>query len=290
MKKKSFLLLVNIFTLIISCSPNVSNNTNPSPSPTISTSPSPTNTPTPKPSSTPTATPTPKKSSSPTPKPTVTPTPSPTPTPDDTPLVKKIILKSKQNYELLNNYSGTLEIYSKRNDLTQKDSPEITNSQSQYVFQSPRNQMFKVLKHNNTKMEGAKMVWKGGSTTKVKADGILGFVTLELNITDSKVTTNRGWSIDKMDHVAVLNRALDSKANLTLLGKTTANGRDAYLIKIENSLSGLDTLVTEEEISIDTKSYLIFSDSFYKDKDLVFQSKMSIQYINTSLPLDTFDI
>lgn len=287
MKRNLILVFINLFSIITSCTSNIVANTSNN---SIVSTPSIMISPTSSTSVDNTILPTPSNQKSPSIKPTIKATPKPTPTHDNTPLVKKILLKTKQKYSVLNNYSGTLEMFSKRNDETQKDSQEITTSKSQYVFQAPRSQMFKVIEHSNKKMIGSKMIWKGETTAQVKSSGILGLLTQTLHIENQKLLTNRGWSIDKMDHVAVLKRALNNNANLTLLGKTEVDGRNVYLIKITNVLNELDNLVTSEEVAIDTRSFLIVGEHFFKDTEIVFRSKISIQYINSTLPLDTFEI
>jgi hypothetical protein len=203
-------------------------------------------------------------------------------------LAQKILLKSKQNYDTLKNYSATFNMYSKRNDKTVPKGRPVLSTETKYIFQPPRNSAFDVVKHNLSLVVGAKMVWKGGTTAKVKASGVLGLFPLDLSLDDDKMTTNRNWRLDHLDHVGILSRALDEKAQVELIGKTEINGKQAYMIQVKGT--GLDSEVTHENIAIDMKDFFIIADEMYSDKDLLFQLKINIESKNINLPEKTFEV
>jgi len=203
-------------------------------------------------------------------------------------LAQKILLKSKQSYDKLQNYTATFNMYSKRNDKTVPKGKPVLSTETKYIFQPPRNSAFEVVKHNLSLVVGAKMVWKGGTTAKVKASGVLGLFPLDLSLDDDKMTTNRNWRLDQLDHIGILSRALDEKAQVELLGKTEINSKQAYMIQVKGT--GLDSEVTHENIAIDTKDFLIIADEMYSDKDLIFQLKINIESKNIDLPSNTFEI
>jgi outer membrane lipoprotein-sorting protein len=201
---------------------------------------------------------------------------------------QKIILKTKQTYDSFNTFSATVTMFSKRNETTTPKGNPIINAETKYLFQVPRNEVFNVVKHSVSMVVGAKMIWKGGESAKVKAGGVLGLFPLDLKLTDSKLTTNREWRMDQLDHIGILTRALDKKAELTLAGKSTINGKEAYMIKVKGT--GLDSNISEENIAIDTKTFTILADEMYDGKDLVFQTKITIDATNMSIPAGTFEL
>ncbi|MFN8576916.1 MAG: hypothetical protein U0354_08660 [Candidatus Sericytochromatia bacterium] len=200
---------------------------------------------------------------------------------------QKLLTKSKQNYDALKNYTATIIMYSKRNDKTTPKANPAINMKFKYVFQPPRTAVFDVLEHNISMVIGAKMVWQGGDSAKVKAAGVLGLFPMDMKLDDSKMTTNRSWRFDQLDHVAILGRANDPKSQLELAGKTQINGKDAYMIKVKNN--GLDDEIKEEHIALDATTFMIVADEMYTDKELVFQLKMNVEGTNVSLPAGTMD-
>ncbi len=119
-----------------------------------------------------------------------------------------------------------------------------------------------------------------------EADGTV--KQLELDLGDSKMTTNRNWRFDQLDHIGILSRALDKKAVVELAGKSNIGGKDAFMIKVKGT--GVDDLVTEENIAVDAKTFLIIADEMYSGEELVFQTKINIESTNSTLPADTFTI
>lgn len=201
---------------------------------------------------------------------------------------QKIILKTKQTYDGFSSFTATFTMFSKRNDRVAPKGNAILTAETKYLFQAPRNEIFNVTKHSISMVTGAKMIWKGGDSANVKAGGVLGLFPMDLKLTDSKMTTNREWRLDQLDHVGILSRALDKKAELTLAGKSTINGKEAYMIKVKGT--GLDAEVTEENIAVDTKSFTIIADEMYSGQDLVFQTKITIEGTNVPVPADAFAI
>jgi len=215
-------------------------------------------------------------------------TPSPSPTVDNLSLAQKVLLKSKETYDALNSYSATLTMYTKRNDKDFADSSEVITSESKMIFQQPRNTSILAIKHSISAAAGAKMVWTGGDTVNLKASGILGLLPLSFKLNDKTITTNRGWRLDQMDHVGILSRVLDSKAQQTLAGKSKVNDRDVYVIKVTGN--PLDEFVTEEDVYIDMKNFTIVGDQCYSDKELIFQVKLTLEGTNIEIPAGTFEI
>ncbi len=203
-------------------------------------------------------------------------------------LAQKLVTKSKQVYDGLKNYTANLAMYSKRNDKVSPTANPVINAEFKYTFESPKRGVFVVLKHNISIAIGAKMVWEGGDSVVAKATGVLGFLPLTLKLNDSKISTNREWRLDQLDHISILGRALDPKAVVELAGKTTASGKEAYMIKVKNV--GLDSEVIEENIALDAKTFMILGDEMYSKDGLIFHLKMTIEGTNTTLAPELFTV
>lgn len=244
-----------------------------------------------------TSTPTPKPSVSPTIKKTTTKkktvagaSVAPTATPvvasveSTLPIEKKIVAKVQKAYDALQNYSATISFFSKKNEKRLPDAKPLLNAKFKYMFQTPRMESFDVLEHSISMIVGGKIVWKG----EKKVVGKVGILSLSVDLTDSKVTTNRDWNFGQMDHVALLERLNSSKGELSLAGKSTVGGTDVYILKIKGPV--MDEDVTEESIAIDTKTFLMVSDEVYVGSDMVFQLKINVDGTNINVPAGTFDV
>jgi hypothetical protein len=190
---------------------------------------------------------------------------------------QKILQKVKQTYDGYKTFSSTLTLYSKRSEKYPKNSA-VLNAKFKFDFQQPRIAGFKVLEHNITIAVGAQLLWKGGDKAKVKAS----ILNLELPLDDTKLTTNRNWRFDQLDHISMLERAMDPKSTLKLSGKSKVSGKDAYMIKVTGVK--LDDEITDETIAIDVKDFTILADEMYSNSDLVFQIKMTMDSTNQPFP------
>ncbi|MFN4149448.1 MAG: hypothetical protein ACK4IX_00750 [Candidatus Sericytochromatia bacterium] len=190
---------------------------------------------------------------------------------------QKILQKVKQTYDSYKTFSSTLTLYSKRSEKYPKNSA-VLNAKFKFDFQQPRIAGFKVLEHNITIAVGAQLLWRGGDKAKVKAS----ILNLELPLDDTKLTTNRNWRFDQLDHISMLERAMDPKATLKLSGKSKVSGKDAYMIKVTGVK--LDDEITDETIAIDVKDFTLLADEMYANNDLVFQIKLTMDSVNQPFP------
>lgn len=294
MKKRSniFLSAFAVVCVLASCATEApQTTTEPAPAPAATVEPvvaaQATAAPTPKPSATPAA----KKTTTTTKKKkatsaSATPTPKPTVAAADAnlPIERKIVAKAQKAYDALKNYSATISFFSKKDEKKAPDAKALLNAKFKYVFQAPRMEMFNVLEHSVSIAVGAKIVWKGDT----KVVGKAGILSLTLDLNDSKVTTNRNWTFGQMDHVAVLERLNNPKGELSLAGKSTIGGIDAYILKLKGPI--IDEGVTEESIAIDAKTFLMLSDEVYVGDEMVFQLKINVDGTNIDVPAGTFDV
>ncbi|MBC7474161.1 MAG: hypothetical protein H7263_07690 [Candidatus Sericytochromatia bacterium] len=203
-------------------------------------------------------------------------------------VAQKILLKTKQTYDGYKNFTATLTMYSKRNDKVAPSASATTTAEFKYTFQQqPKLCLLNVVKHSISLAVGGRLVWAYGATkARAKAAGALGLFPLDLDLSDSKLETNRNWRLDQVDQGSVLARALDPKATVTLTGKSTVGGRDAYVLQVKGN--GLDDQVTEEDLSIDAQNFTLLADEVYAGKDLLFQLKLNQTSVNDTLAADTF--
>lgn len=289
MKKRSniFLSAFAVACILASCAEVTETTTAPAVTPAATVEPivaQATTTPTPKPSASAaakkTTTTTKKKATS------TSATPKPTAVAADAslPIERKIVAKTQKAYDALKNYSATISFFSKKDEKKAPDAKALLNAKFKYVFQAPRIEMFNVLEHSVSIAVGAKIVWKGDT----KVVGKAGILSLTLDLNDSKVTTNRNWTFGQMDHVAILERLNNPKGELSLAGKSSIGGVDAYILKLKGPI--IDEGITEESVAIDAKTFLVLSDEVYVGDEMVFQLKINVDGTNIDVPAGTFDV
>ncbi|MFN8673981.1 MAG: hypothetical protein U0457_18110 [Candidatus Sericytochromatia bacterium] len=197
---------------------------------------------------------------------------------------KKILAKIQKAYDDMKDYVATIEFMSKKNAAKSPDAKDLLKATFKYTFQKPRMEAFTVLKHTISIAEGAKLVWTGDKQAKAKA----GILSLTLELTDSKITTNRNWSFAKLDHVAILERLNDPRGKLVLAGVSNISGKDCYILKLVGPI--IDDDITEEAIAVDKKTFYMISDEMYVGEDKVFDLKINIESANSGVSPDTFQL
>lgn len=199
----------------------------------------------------------PKTTTSATPKPTTSTvsTPKPTSTPStDTPAEKgrKALDKTLAYLVSGNAFQSVIQKYEK-NLSTGKEQ----NQKIKAFGKKPNKVFFEVLEHSNSSTVGAKVSFvRGSGKAMVRPGGALKFITKELNITDSNITTPNSYSPEQVDFFGLNERLSKSSYKAEITGKTTLNGKDVYLLKVSSTTTNeLDSKISYEIIGFDPSSF-----------------------------------
>lgn len=145
----------------------------------------------------------------------------------------------------LNQAHGAVRAYTAQMAYFQKASGQMYRGAYDLRGRTPRNLRIQILQGNG---QGTKLSWTGGRTIKVRAAGLLGAVTLDLPLTDPRIISPRGYTLDQIDLPGLLSLVNHPGAQVTFLGE---QGGQAYLRVTGNHLlAGTTSLVT----GIDTRT------------------------------------
>ena len=156
-----------------------------------------------------------------------------------------IIDSFKKSIENINDYQCIFEEYA-----ISKGQEE--NRIYKYFFKRPYSIRIEVL-HGREK--GNIAVFREGKV-RGKRRGLFSFITLNLSLTDKRVTNIRGDTIDKSDWFYVLNNVLYQQKHdgISSIKKDFYKNKDGYLIL----LKGSERLINKEKLWIDTRNFLPF--------------------------------
>lgn len=112
---------------------------------------------------------------------------------------------------------------------------------------------------------GTKLLWTGGTTAKVRAAGLLGAVTVDLNLSDDRLRGPRGWRLDEADFSYFISRLASQKATVKLVGQ------NAGAIFLDVTGPHLLPGIVRMNIALDSKTYLPKQIEEFDAKELVFR-------------------
>lgn len=184
-----------------------------------------------------------------TPKPTITPTVS-----TDTPAEKgrKALDKVLAYLVSGNAFQATIQKYEKNLSSGKEQTQKI-----KALGKKPNKVFFEVLEHSTSSVVGARVSFvRGSGKAMVRPGGALKFITKELNITDSNITTPNNYSPEQVDFFGLNERLSKPSYKAEISGKTTLNGKDVYLLKVSSTTTNeLDSKISYEIIGFDPSSF-----------------------------------
>lgn len=69
------------------------------------------------------------------------------------------------------------------------------------------------------KGKGTKVLYTGGSTAKVRPEGLLGAITVDLDVSDDRLISTRNYTIPQTDMKALMDQLIDPRQRTKLLGQ-----------------------------------------------------------------------
>jgi outer membrane lipoprotein-sorting protein len=151
-----------------------------------------------------------------------------------------------------------------------------------------------ILYHTKASSIGAKITFNT-STGKatIRPGGALSFITKEMDQTDSNLTSPNGFTPEQIDFFYISKRLGDPSYNAELIGKTTLNGSEIYLLKItKNGTNELLADIDHEIMGFDLKTFEVKSWELYtaKSNDAFMRVIIKSFKALTDLPDSTFKV
>ncbi|PIQ26022.1 hypothetical protein COW36_02555 [bacterium (Candidatus Blackallbacteria) CG17_big_fil_post_rev_8_21_14_2_50_48_46] len=106
---------------------------------------------------------------------------------------------------------------------------------------------------------GVKVLYNVGSDkVKIRPAGALSFLTTELAQKDEKIASVNHFTLSQTDFIGMATRLAGPSYSAELIGKTTIEGKEAYVAKITTSSpNALDPRIAYEHMAYDPKTYAI---------------------------------
>jgi hypothetical protein len=123
----------------------------------------------------------------------------------------------------LNQAHGAVRAYTAQMAYFQKASGQMYRGVYDLRGRTPRSMRIEIRQGNG---QGTKLSWSGGKTIKVRAAGLLGAIAIDLPLTDPRIISPRGYTIDQIDIPGLLGLLNHPGAQLAYLGE---QGGMAYL-------------------------------------------------------------
>jgi hypothetical protein len=151
-----------------------------------------------------------------------------------------------------------------------------------------------VLYHTKASSIGAKLSFNVGTGKAViRPGGALSFITKEMDQTDDNLTTPNGFTPEQIDFFYMTKRLGSSSYNAELIGKTTLNGSEIYLLKItKNGTNELLADINHEILGFDPKTFEVKLWELYagNSNDAFFRINIKSFKALSDLPDDTFKV
>lgn len=223
-----------------------------------------------------------KKSPLPTTSKTTTPAKTAQPAAAKSPAVSDYLNKARQAMASVKTLSATVA--------TLEKSPKGNGTgKIQYTFSN--NQVkIDVTASSDSSRQGVKIGYQvGGNQVRVRPNGILKMVALNLAMNDSKVVSGRNYLIGQIDLAATVNRLTQPGIQAKVLGKTTFAGAEVIVIEITSPCS-FDAQITKEHLGVDAKTFMPRIHEMYQGTDLVYAGRIEQLTVNPPLPANALEI
>lgn len=171
-------------------------------------------------------------------------------------------------------------------DTRQTKGSETYFAKVKMTFAKPRKLRLDIKQSSDALLNGAIVVWTGGSTIKGRKD--IGFIPIKQEHKLSEKPNLRGWLYNQTDFDAAVTAAVNNLPTAKLLGNSKVGGVNVVMIEFKSTLPG----AAVERIGIDTARKLPVYREFRESATA--QPISTLTYtnlvLNSPVPANTFDI
>jgi hypothetical protein len=155
------------------------------------------------------------------------------------------------------------------------------------TYQKPNNALIEVIQSPKEIAVGSKLLYNGTNKVKVKAAGLLGIFPINFSIDDPMFSNTRNHKI--LDTLDGLKRIIKNDTKAEIIGTSTINDKEIYLIKVIASEKP-DKEITHEIFGVDTTNFVVLLNEMYINDDLVSQYIVKDIKLNIDLPRNFFKL
>lgn len=198
-------------------------------------------------------------------------------------VVQNLLKQSAATFDAMQNYKAIASVH-------ETNEKGTTDLKLNVIFQKPGRSKMEILEHNNSLYVGVKLTYQSGTNQVTgRPSGMLGFVKMTVPMTDDRILTRRGYRLDQVDTLAIVNRLIKSGQTPRLLGKTTVAGRQVAVLEYTPK-NHFDPAITRELLGIDLQDHFVRIHEMYAGKQLVYSLKLEQVQVNAPLTDKDFEV
>jgi len=199
-------------------------------------------------------------------------------------IAQDLLRKTREKFNSMQNFKGIAEVM-------EKNEKGVTNLKLDVIFQKPGRSKMQILEHPNGMYVGVKLVYDSGQDKVTgRPSGMLGFAKLTVPMTDERILTRRGYRLDSVDSLAIINRLVnDPNKKPKILGKTTMAGNQVAVLEYIPQ-NHFDPNSTRELPGIGMNTRVVRIHEMYAGKELVYSLKLPQVQMNAPLSAKDFEV
>lgn len=218
----------------------------------------------------------------PTPTATAAPAAAPKPAVPTESIAEELLRKTRETFDDIENFVAQADVYEKN------DEKGAVRGKLKVIFRKPGSAKMEFLEHSVGQYKGVRLTYSSGNPqVQIRAGGVLGFLSLNLPMTDDKVKSRRGYRLDQVDTLAIVDRLAKAGTDVKVLGKTTIGGNEIAVLQY-TPINHFDPKITKEMLGIDMKTYFVRIHEMYEGDQLVYSLK--IPQVDFDQPLTDADL
>jgi outer membrane lipoprotein-sorting protein len=197
-------------------------------------------------------------------------------------VAEELLRKTRETFDGIENFVAQADVYEKN------DEKGAVRGKLKVIFRKPGSAKMEFLEHSVGQYKGVKLTYSSGNPqVQIRAGGVLGFLSLNLPMTDDKVKSRRGYRLDQVDTLAIVDRLAKAGTDVKVLGKTTVGGNEIAVLQY-TPINHFDPKITKEMLGIDMKTYFVRIHEMYEGDQLVYSLK--IPQVDFDQPLTDADL
>lgn len=183
---------------------------------------------------------------------------------------RELVGRSQATFMGMKGYELVMKYFQKQGSKTASGTYEIRGK-------NPRGMRIYIKDGNSA---GVTVSWQGGSSARVKPAGLLGAITVNLSLTDTKLKGVRGYTLDQTDLPSMYGYMMDPANQMTFLG----NGPNGVAVAISGPglLQGCQRMIT----SFDPNTLMPRSVEFSDGREVVFRMTISSMKPKSNVSLE----
>lgn len=194
-----------------------------------------------------------------------------------------LLVKTRQKFDQIQNFATTIDAF-------EKNEKGVTRLKLKVLYQKPTATKLEILEHSNGMFAGARLRYESGiDQVTGRPGGMLGVMKLTVPMSDDRITSRRGYRLDQIDTMAIVQRLVNPALNPKVLGKTSVGGREIIVLEFP-AQNHFDPAITREILGIDMQEHFIRIHEMYAGPELVYSLKLQDVQINAPLSAKDFDI